>query len=110
MKCGVKGEVQPRTRKPLDFSFINLIAAIIWAALPFKLAAEQQNICSRTIVDIQGSCRAAKYYKNNFPDILPNNNDLFSSVPTAKDRAVCHWRPQAETRCIASLLKTPPAG
>ena len=41
-----------------------ILSTNIFAALPLKKAAEQQNICSQTIILILKSCRAAKYKKN----------------------------------------------
>jgi len=48
---------------PLQGLFIKflMISINIWAALPLKYAAEQQNICSELITRMCQSCIAAKY-------------------------------------------------
>jgi hypothetical protein len=48
---------------PLQGLFLNfsIISTNIWAALPQKNAAEQQDICSEVIARISQSCIAAKY-------------------------------------------------
>jgi len=38
-----------------------MISTNIWAALPLKYAAEQQNICSELITRMYQSCIVAKY-------------------------------------------------
>jgi hypothetical protein len=48
---------------PLQGLFLEFVmfSTNIYAALPLKKAAEQQNICNQTITWIPKSCRAAKY-------------------------------------------------
>jgi hypothetical protein len=48
---------------PLQGLFIkfSMISTNIWAALPLKYAAAQQNICNEVIARMYQSCRAAKY-------------------------------------------------
>jgi hypothetical protein len=38
-----------------------ILSTNIWAALPLKYAAEQQNICSEVIASMSKSCIAAQY-------------------------------------------------
>ena len=54
------------------------ISTNIYAALPLKKAAEQQNICSQLITGMSYSCRAAKYQINKCFTILPDNSDFIS--------------------------------
>jgi hypothetical protein len=48
---------------PLQGLFLEfaIFSTNIYAAMPLKKAAEQQNICSQEITCISKSCRAAKY-------------------------------------------------
>jgi len=54
--CKTLSNISPLQGLFLKFS---ALSTNIWAALPLKNAAEQQNICSEVIARICQSCRAA---------------------------------------------------
>jgi hypothetical protein len=57
--CKALSNISPLQGLFLKFS---MISTNIWAALPLKYAAEQQNICSSEVIaQMCQSCIAAKY-------------------------------------------------